>query len=240
MNPEDLKSMLVLSANRNLEFRNSARPHVVGRVVCAFLNSGGGRIVGADANGEIGGIDGSPVRIADLAQSIHQDITSKALISFETHEIQGKAVLFIEVPAGMDTIRNLVMRRQIEPERWERTFSSAEIESDLSQDEILVLEGLSASKYGRLTNAGDVLLSGHKIIRSRFGKCIRLHYEKYACKSKIFRWQSGTSGRIAVPFRGNMGRADKCFCASRLQRLLWLWNSGSLPDGITDFCVTQP
>lgn len=91
------------------------------------------------------------------------------------------------IKADVETIRDMVTRRQVEPERWERRFSSAEIESDLSQDEILstvnllsnssnirfrdknnllkVLEDLSVSKYGRLTNAGDVLFSLNPAMR---------------------------------------------------------------------------
>ncbi len=81
--------------------------------------------------------------------------------------------------ADIDTIRDMVLRRQVEPERWERRFSSAEIERDIDLDEIRsavaniqknrraffkdaenpysILEDLSVAKYGRLTNGGDVL-----------------------------------------------------------------------------------
>ncbi|HWQ77654.1 MAG TPA: ATP-binding protein [Anaerovoracaceae bacterium] len=90
-----------------------------------------------------------------LEQAINLKITPKALVYYAADEIQEKAVVVVEVPAGkdvpyafqneiyikegeqtvradVDTIRDLVMKRQIEPERWERRFSGAEIESDLS------------------------------------------------------------------------------------------------------------
>jgi len=117
-------------------------------------------------------------------------------------EVEGKALLVIEVPSGkdlpyafqdaiylrvgqstqkadIDTIRDMVLRKQVEPERWERRFSSADIEHDIDADELrsavtniqkvrraffrdadnlnAILEDLSVAKYGRLTNGGDVL-----------------------------------------------------------------------------------
>jgi ATP-dependent DNA helicase RecG len=207
MNRENLIKILSLGESKNIEFRSSIQYNMIGRTICAFLNSGGGYVVcGVNNKGEITGVDKSSINTADLEQSIHLDITPKALISFEIHGIEEKAVLVIEVPAGkdapyafkneinfregertvkadVDTIRDLVMKRQIEPERWERRFSSAEIETDLSLTEILAavnqissslkmqfrdnnnrlmaLEDLSVFKYGRLTNAGDVLFTSN-------------------------------------------------------------------------------
>ena len=75
----------------------------------------------------------------------------------------------------------MVLRRQVEPERWERRFSSADIETDISTDEVAaivkavehnsrmqfhhkddmraVLQDVAMAKYGRLTNGGDVFFS---------------------------------------------------------------------------------
>ena len=39
-------------------------------------------------------------------------------------------------PADAATIRDIVMRRQIEPERWERRFSLADLETDVDLKEI--------------------------------------------------------------------------------------------------------
>lgn len=89
--------------------------------------------------------------------------------------------------ADAETIRDIVMRRQIEPERWERRFSFADLETDVDNYEIIsavedakkvqraffreatqplmVLEDFSLAKYGRLTNGGDVLFARNPAIR---------------------------------------------------------------------------
>ena len=77
--------------------------------------------------------------------------------------------------------------RAPQPERWERRFSVADMESDVDQDEVRaavvdaqkvrraffrdaseptkVLEDFSAAKYGRLTNGGDVLFAANPALR---------------------------------------------------------------------------
>ena len=88
--------------------------------------------------------------------------------------------------ADVETIRDMVMRRQVEPERWERRFSEADPERDLDREEITVtarqsaaaqrggllsagpanlLERLGLLKYGRLTNGGDVLFAVNPAVR---------------------------------------------------------------------------
>jgi ATP-dependent DNA helicase RecG len=83
--------------------------------------------------------------------------------------------------AKTQTIRDIVMRHQIEPERWERRFSIADIEEHIDVEAVrstvsaaanmrrvlfrdkrnlsMVLEGFSVAWYGRLTNGGDVLFT---------------------------------------------------------------------------------
>jgi ATP-dependent DNA helicase RecG len=81
----------------------------------------------------------------------------------------------------------MVLRRQIEPERWERRLSQAELDRDLDPDEVAaamgediqragslvvgsrgpveVLERLGLVSHGRLTNGGDVLFARHPAAR---------------------------------------------------------------------------
>ena len=125
-------------------------------------------------------------------------------------QLSGKPVIVIEVPAGKDvpyafqdviyiryaestrkadieTIRDIVMRNQIEPERWERRFSFAEIDKNVDLTEVraaveeatkvkrkifrdatqinMILEDFSVARYGRLTNGGDVLFTENPSIR---------------------------------------------------------------------------
>jgi ATP-dependent DNA helicase RecG len=89
--------------------------------------------------------------------------------------------------ATPEEIRDIILRRGIEPERWERRFSMADLETDLAPEEIraavdyadrvkraffrnpanlvMVLEDFSAAKYGRLTNGGDVLFTRNPAAR---------------------------------------------------------------------------
>ncbi|MES0491567.1 MAG: RNA-binding domain-containing protein [Leptospirales bacterium] len=189
------KENIVCKADFDFEF--------AGKTICSFLNTSGGFLVfGISENGDIVGLE----KEKNL-QTIETDISGKispiALVSFETQEHEGKTFLRVEVPAGKDvpysfdhdifirsrnqpqkadveTIRDMIMRRQDEPERWERRFSTADIETDLDYEEIKrvadsihnakrfqfrqlteieLLEDVSVLKYGRLTNAGDVLFA---------------------------------------------------------------------------------
>ena len=38
--------------------------------------------------------------------------------------------------ADVTTLRDMIMRRQVEPERWERRFSDADVDEDLDEGEI--------------------------------------------------------------------------------------------------------
>ncbi len=210
MKTEKLIELLMLGEGASIEFKTHCDPEIVGRQVCAFLNSGGGYIVcGISESGEPVGIP-EQLAVRQFEQQVNKGISPKTLISVELQEVGEKPVLVVEVPAGKDfpyafhndifvrigeqtskadieTIRDMVMRRQVEPERWERRFSSADLETDLDFDEIkslvltvsknsrmqfrdkddplLVLEELAMVKYGRLTNGGDVLFGKNPAIR---------------------------------------------------------------------------
>ncbi len=211
MKREQLRELLMLGEGASIEFKSNCDPKIVGRQVCAFLNSGGGYVVcGISESGEPVGIP-KQLDVRQFEQQVNKGISPKALISVELQKVEENPVLVVEVPAGKDfpyafcndifvrvgvqtikadieTIRDMVMRRQAEPERWERRFSSADLEADLDPDEIKslilmvnknsrmqfrdkddplsVLEELAMVKYGRLTNGGDVLFVKNPAIRS--------------------------------------------------------------------------
>lgn len=95
--------------------------------------------------------------------------------------------LLLSIEADIATVRDMVLRRQVEPERWERRFSSAEIEFDLDEteitatvqsadrnlrmrfrdpaDRVAVLHEMAVAQFGRLTNAGDILFARTPDIR---------------------------------------------------------------------------
>ena len=209
MTPEELARLLALGEGQSVEFKIWADARIVGQQVCAFLNSGGGYVVlgVSDNNEPVGVKEGlNQNALHELEQQVVQGLTPKALVSFESQEVEGKTLWVIEVPAGKDipysyrdevfvrvgemtqradvaTLRDMIMRRQVEPERWERRFSDADLDDDLDEGEInramkrgenshryeawgkdtsgpvQVLEYLGLVKYGRLTNGGDVLFA---------------------------------------------------------------------------------
>lgn len=146
MNRKTLTSLLMLGEGQSMEFKTACRPDTVGRQVCAFLNSGGGYIVcGVSDTGEVLGLNKN-FNLIHLERKLSQGISPKALVSVELQKIEDKEVLVVEIPAGKDypyafendifiregdqtvkadveTVRDMVMRRQVEPERWERRFS---------------------------------------------------------------------------------------------------------------------
>ena len=184
---------------------------LIGQVICGFLNTSGGYVVcGADDQGAVIGVKNPDVTEKLLAQGIQQGLSPGALVAVRAHEIEGKNLFVIEVPAGKDlpyafeniiylragqitrkagieTIRDMVLRKQVEPERWERRFSSADMSEDLDLNEIqstlktatvsgrfrfrdsespvAILEDLSVSRYGHLTNGGDVLFGANPALR---------------------------------------------------------------------------
>ena len=212
MTSEQIQEMLSLGEGQRIEFKSSiSNVDVLGKIVCGFLNTTGGYLIcGIREPLEVVGLKLSEDIVADLAARLHDGISPKSLVSIQAHVLEDKAVLVIEVPAGKDvpyafrdgiylrvgestqradaeTIRDIVMRRQIEPERWERRFSFADLDADIDLREIklaveeahkvrrayfrdatqptMVLEDFAAAKYGRLTNGGDVLFARNPAVR---------------------------------------------------------------------------
>lgn len=217
MNQAQIQELLSLGEGQRVEFKSTfKRVDALGKVICGFLNMAGGFLVcGVSDRGEVIGVDDSDGEISTLEKCIHDGLSPKAMVSFQVQSLDSRRVLVIEVPAGADvpyafrnviyireaestqkadaaTIRDIVMRRQIEPERWERRFSLADLASEIAPDEIqsavadalkvrraffrdpanvrMVLEDFSVSKYGRLTNGGDVLFTrnpAHRLPQAR-------------------------------------------------------------------------
>ena len=203
MTPDRIIEVLQLGGKQTVEFEEHANADAVGVNVCALLNARGGYVIcGVGDGGETTGVP--PKAARELEARLVEGLVPKTLVSVEAHEVEGKTVLVVEVPAGKDvpyafenqvyvregkrtlqagieTIKDMVMRRQGEPERWERRFSTADLERDVDGDEVMtvvhaagdrgrirfhddadiqgVLQDLAVARYGRLTNAGDVLFT---------------------------------------------------------------------------------
>lgn len=199
-----LKQLLSLGENQTLEYLTSCELKHCGPQVCAFLNTQGGYLLcGVDDNGQIKGVEHAEQVAEQLESQLKSAIQPPVLFSVEVQQVENKQLLVVEVPAGkdipyafnsdiyirageqtqkadVDTIRDMVMRKQVEPTRWERLFSSELDEQGLSasacnkllsakripkevaqaeQGLLHQLQLLSLAKYGRLTNAADVLLA---------------------------------------------------------------------------------
>ncbi|WP_292426155.1 Fic family protein [Methanoregula sp.] len=213
MKLDRIKEVLLLGEGQSIEFKSGCQNiEAIGRVISGFLNtsSGGYVVCGINDAGEILGVDDAEVACKTLEQALEKDLSPKTLVSVQIQKVQGKNLIVLEVPAGKDqpyafedviylrdgvetrkadvaTIRDLVLRRQVEPERWERRFSSANTDKDLAGEEIhsavtdinkterlrfrdadnpiTVLEDLSVFKYGHLTNGGDVLFTTNPALR---------------------------------------------------------------------------
>ncbi|MFA5614522.1 MAG: RNA-binding domain-containing protein, partial [Methanoculleus sp.] len=212
MKAKAIREILSLGEGPDIEFLPDCRNiGTIGPVVCGFLNTSGGYVVcGVDEQGRVAGIENPDATEKSLEQELQQALSPGALVPVQAHEVEGKALLVIEVPAGKDlpyafeniiylrtgettrkadveTIRDMVLRKQVEPERWERRFSSADMSEDLdlaeiqstlkevaaskrfrfrdSSNPVAILEDLSVSRYGRLTNGGDLLFGTNPAVR---------------------------------------------------------------------------
>ena len=204
-----LREELGFGTRHSLELRSKADLNDCGKVIVSFLNGQGGVLLcGVDDKGIVKGISKVEQVAHDLEQALKLNIQPSVLFSIEVHPFQNKNLIVIEVPAGkdtpyayqndiyirnsdciqkadVDTLRDMILRKQIEPERWERQFSDI-VESDLSQEACKKLlsaqrlpqniretaqglthqlQMLSLAKYGRITNAGLVLLANNPALQ---------------------------------------------------------------------------
>jgi len=214
MKIEEIKKILRLGEGPNIEFKSQcSNADTIGPIVCGLLNtSAGGFVVcGVDETGTIIGINDADALVKTIEQSLEKNLSPGTLVEIHVQTIQEKNLIVLEVPSGRDfpyafqdviykrtgietlkadieTIRDLVLRRQVEPERWERRFSSADPIKDLDGKEIdsaieaidktrrlqlddlfstfSFLEKLSVFKYGRLTNGGDILFTTNAASRN--------------------------------------------------------------------------
>jgi ATP-dependent DNA helicase RecG len=213
MKSDKIKKILPFGEGQNIEYKSSCKNiREIGQIVCGFLNtsSGGYIVCNLEGKGKIIDVEPPEHLVKRIEQDLEKGLSPKALVSVQIQIIEGHRLIVIEVPSGKDfpysfqnviylrdslttkiadvgAISELVLRKQVEPERWERRFSPADIERDLDNNElnstvqdvqkterlqfrsyesaIMILEDLSVSKYGRLTNGGDVLFTANPAIR---------------------------------------------------------------------------
>lgn len=146
MKAADFLKMVATGEGEQVEFkRGTVVPDVVAKVVCAFLNHRGGRvIIGVGDDGELIGVPNAEVMAEQLRSSLSKMITPPALWTVEQQEAEGKNFMIVEVPEGMDKpyvaggaiyysrkgervvpatrdeISKLIQKRADASQRWER------------------------------------------------------------------------------------------------------------------------
>ena len=147
MTKKELLQLLDLGESQTVEFKTSVPVDIIGRNVCAFLNTKGGYLIcGINEGLQVKGIEQASKLKDRLKINLQKGIQPSALISIDIQELEGKELLIIEVPSGKDIpfsynndiyvrqramtqkasvniIKDMVLRKQVEPERWERRFS---------------------------------------------------------------------------------------------------------------------
>jgi ATP-dependent DNA helicase RecG len=174
---EALLLQIAQGEGQHSEFRSEVGdPQSLAEGVCAFLNSQGGTVFcGVGVGGQVLGLppgQQEPQRVRQLHQAIADQLTPSALFTVSLDELDGKAVLTIEVPEGKDrpyvcggrvflrrggrteladanALREMVQTKAVAADRWERRPSMAMEESDLDHDEVraLVAEAGQAGRY---------------------------------------------------------------------------------------------
>lgn len=134
----------------------------IGKNAVAFLNTAGGTIyVGVGDDGNVLGVD-EPAQeaAAQIERALNSRITPSSFVTVSIEDVQEKAVIIVDVPAGHDqpyvldgaiftragkrtrpadsaAIRKLVQGQIDTPQRWERRLSPSMTEDDLDVEEVL-------------------------------------------------------------------------------------------------------
>lgn len=176
--PRTLQHMLEDGESRRLEFKSAnVSTEILGKTICAFLNSGGGQIlVGLTDEGKVIG----SVKAEEIEQMLHplsggsgseSLLTPNAVWNVTDEPIGDGTVVLIDVPGGMDLpfvfkdtiyirvgtrtraatgreVRELIEKRYVHGARWERQPMLGVGVEDLETKEILETARVAASRRG--------------------------------------------------------------------------------------------
>jgi len=188
MNTTDIQKLARQGESEKLEFKlGSVAPSSVARVICSFLNTGGGRIVvGVDDQGEFVGVKDAPDTASRIEMEVRKLISPTALWDMQVVGVgDDREIVIFEVPDGpdkpyvvegaiytrkgektvpatRDQITDLIQSRTRESERWERQVALGAARDDLRDD--LVTETLKRATdaqrwHGSVTDLDAFLLS---------------------------------------------------------------------------------
>ncbi len=312
MTNDDLRKLLSLGENGSIERKTIYNKDIFGNYICAFLNSKGGYLIYTP---EENIYQKTISEIQDeITQRLLPEIMPHSPVFVNVAEIETKSILVIEIPEGqdkpyafngafylrkgnavrtasVDEIKDMLLKNQIAPIRWERMFSDEITIEDLSSDELKRLhekmplgndltlqrhlEKLSLFRQGRLTNAADILLTSDPAIRHPQSRVRAVCYtQKTASKYQDIKKFEGPVIRLIEDLLNFIERntaSQAVFSTSSAQRQmipqypknaireglvnafahrdyasygggirveispekLTIWNSGSLPEGVS-------
>jgi len=191
MTSETILKLIKGGETEQVEFKSGAKqPDTICRVVGAFLNGQGGRVlIGVGPNGRVLGVENPTQAMEIIARELSKQISPKALWNLEAVNVSEKTLLVIEVPEGMDKpyvfsgaiffrrgetvvpanrdeISRLIQSRAVASLRWERQLAMGADLDDL--DKALVGDTLSMAKRSeRWQDASDDIerfLSAHGLL----------------------------------------------------------------------------
>ncbi|HET8670115.1 MAG TPA: RNA-binding domain-containing protein, partial [Candidatus Saccharimonadales bacterium] len=166
-------------------------PEDIARSVCAFLNSGGGRIlIGVEDKSHIVGVQDAAVTARRLQQWLLSLISPRALWTVEPLRVDRKDILIVEVPEGLDKpyvaggaiysrigkdavpatrdkISVLIQKGARKSRRWERQIATGLGRVDLNQKLIreTLRMAITSRRWQGSSNNTHAFLHGLGLIR---------------------------------------------------------------------------
>jgi ATP-dependent DNA helicase RecG len=178
MNAQGLQNIIAKGEGKHAEFLTETATEPVARVVCAFLNSSGGRLLlGVGKQGQVLGIADAEANARRLEKELPTLISPTAVWTVEHHREDNHSVLKVEVPEGQDKpyvvggaiylrrhgqvvaatrdeISDLIRKRIEASQRWERQLALGVDREDLN-DELVLQTIQRARKLNRWGGTQD-------------------------------------------------------------------------------------
>ena len=103
MNP-NLPDLIARGEGSRLEFKRSISTSArIARTLCAFANTGGGKLlIGVNDDGKIGGVESEIREMLKIEQATDELVEPPLLISYQVVTVEGKPVIVIDVPESTD------------------------------------------------------------------------------------------------------------------------------------------
>ena len=157
MTVTDLRKLLSLGENGSVERKANYNREIFGKNICAFLNSKGGYLICIPKENIC---QKTISEIQDeISQRLLPEIMPHSPVFVNVAEIENKSIMVIEIPEGqdkpyafngafylregnavrtasVDEIKDMLLKNQIAPTRWERMFSDEITMEDLSSEEL--------------------------------------------------------------------------------------------------------